>query len=238
MKLRFLGTSAGSPDPERASSSILVEGERGGLLIDVGEGASRRLQESDQWSQEVVSIILTHNHPDHIAGLPFLLFGWKGARRSLPVELFAPWQMMNDLPEFLGAIRLHPDRLPFPLLLQELKTGDFKTASGHELTAWHNNHLPVDEDGRDGSYSLALSSSKGKILFSSDLESFDTMFPYLAGAHTLILETAHINVRDAVRKGKASGVEKIYLTHIPRDETCDPVAGAIWVNDNDTIEIE
>ncbi|MCB2200542.1 MBL fold metallo-hydrolase [bacterium] len=230
--IRFLGTGSGYPHPDRGSSSVLVEGTDGALLIDAGEGCARRLAEEVLWKQEIRTILLTHAHADHSAGLPMLLNGMKADRRTSPLELIAPMGLLEGWESFLPAIRLGEDRLTFPLELRELKPGRYNTSSGHKLDAWTNDHLPADREGRGGSYSLAVEIESEKWVFSGDLGSLEPLEGKLDRAAGLVVETRHVDPNQAVQLAKKAGIGTILLTHISADQDTPPIDDAIWAWDN------
>lgn len=236
-KIRFLGTGAGYPDPARRSSSLLVEGRSGALLVDAGEGCARGLAETGHWSQPVCSILLTHNHADHVAGLPMLLQGFKGDRRERPLEILAPTPLGAGLLEWLEHIRLGPDQLPFPLSVGELTEGVLRTSSGHRGCCWVNDHLAGDDTGGERSFSLSLDyCCRVRWVVSGDLGSLDSLAPHLPGAHGLIVEATHVNPREAVMRARKAGVERVVLTHVPAGADTPELEGARWAHDNLTLE--
>lgn len=71
MEIRFLGTTASAPTPERAlpAAVVLAGGKR--FLWDCGEGTTRRLME-EGWGLNFDGVLLSHHHADHILGIPGL----------------------------------------------------------------------------------------------------------------------------------------------------------------------
>ena len=232
--LRFLGTGAGYPNPNRCTSSILIEGAQGALLLDAGEGCARRLQEEGQWRQEIRSILLTHNHADHVAGLFMLLLGMKADRRGnpKPLEIWAPKGLREGLESFLPTVRMGEDLLTFPLVLHELKPGKIEAASGHQIEVWPNDHLLADDEGRGGSYSLALELDGRRWVFSGDLGSLNPLEGKLGGTQGLVIETSHVRPDLACATALSEGVERIILTHVSLDTPTPAYEGAMWAHDN------
>ena len=89
LRLTVLGCSTAVPDPAWPCAGFLVEWESTALLLDVGQGVVRRLQQIRD-PVGLAGVIVGHMHADHyvdLAGLRYL-FPWAGpAERPLPVHL-------------------------------------------------------------------------------------------------------------------------------------------------------
>ena len=69
----FLGTRDAAVRPGAHTSSQLVSLGESDVLVDAGLGAASQLQAAGLRPGELEAIVLTHWHPDHVAGLPTLL---------------------------------------------------------------------------------------------------------------------------------------------------------------------
>jgi ribonuclease BN (tRNA processing enzyme) len=210
----LLGTSSGFPHPERSATSLLVTGSSSGMLIDAGEGCAAKLLNDERMDQEIHTIFLTHNHADHVSGLPFLLQGMKGKKRQAPLELFAPRKFANSLPDWLAPVRLAPHRLPFEVLIRPIEETRTVTASGHNLTAWLNDHMGSDPGSEDVCYGVTLHLSGGDWVFSSDLASVQPLSGKLDGVSGLIADSSHVEPKLTSQLAAAAGVSRTILTHV------------------------
>ncbi|MFH0881830.1 MAG: MBL fold metallo-hydrolase [bacterium] len=236
MRIHLLGTSAGTPDPHRAPTAILVEGEGPALLIDAGDGVARALARPEFADIMIRSIILTHNHADHVSGLPFLFQGWKGSGgRREPVEIIAPGNLGSAFERWLSALRMAPERLPFTLEFRSLDAGAVVTASNHRMEAWTTDHFNGDGTG-DRCFGLTLKLPDGDWVFSSDLGSLDPLRRHLHGVAGLIVEATHVDPVQAVRIAKECAVQRIILTHVPPESDVHPIEGAVWAEDGMILE--
>ncbi|MBN1964377.1 MAG: MBL fold metallo-hydrolase [Anaerolineae bacterium] len=86
-RLVILGSAAIVPDMEHDNTHMVLQGEESVVLIDCGANPIARLQKVGIHYEDLTDIILTHFHPDHVAGVPILLNNmWKlGRRRALRV---------------------------------------------------------------------------------------------------------------------------------------------------------
>lgn len=73
MQLTFLGTSGMLPTKERNVQSLYLEHEGTGILLDCGEGTQRQLSLAGIKPQKITTILISHWHGDHMAGLLGLL---------------------------------------------------------------------------------------------------------------------------------------------------------------------
>src|SRR6478609_5585090 len=69
----LLGTGGTLPLPDRFLSAVLVRCGGQLILIDCGEGTQVSLRKLGWGLKDVGTILLTHFHADHVAGLPGLL---------------------------------------------------------------------------------------------------------------------------------------------------------------------
>jgi len=235
MRIHLLGTSSGTPDPERAATAILAEDGGQALLIDAGDGVARALARPACAEVEIRSVILTHNHADHVSGLPFLFQRWKANGRTQPIEIIAPGDLGSALENWLAALRMAPERLPYPLEFQKLEAGEWITASGHRVEAWETDHFAGDGTG-DRCFGLTLKPPDGNWVFSSDLGSLQPLREHLRGASGLIVETTHIDPVEAVQTAKEHGVSRVILTHIQLGVEPHPIEGAVWAVDGMVVE--
>jgi ribonuclease Z len=100
-RVTLLGTGGPDPDPNRFSASTLIEAGDQKLLIDVGRGATIRLQQLHIALSRIDVVFFTHYHSDHTIGLPdLLLTGWLPpafGHRTAPLHVVGPVGAKNLL---------------------------------------------------------------------------------------------------------------------------------------------
>jgi len=75
ISLVFLGTASAQPSSTRNMSSLAVTFGGGAFLVDCGEGTQHQIRNSKSSvkASKISKIFITHNHGDHLFGLPGLL---------------------------------------------------------------------------------------------------------------------------------------------------------------------
>jgi ribonuclease Z len=109
----LLGTGGTMPLPDRFLSSALVRCGGHLTLIDCGEGTQVSLRKLAWGLKDIGTILLTHFHADHVAGIPGLLLtiGNSGRTREEPVEIVGP----KGVRRIVESLRAIAPSLPFPI---------------------------------------------------------------------------------------------------------------------------
>ncbi len=108
------------PMPDRWLSSLLLRTGGHTFLIDCGEGTQISWKMSGWGFTQTDSIILTHRHADHTAGLPGILYSIAHAMRTDPVTIYGPHGITSLVESLLAIV----PRLPYELTVKELYNGD------------------------------------------------------------------------------------------------------------------
>ena len=116
----LLGTGGMMPLPDRWLSSLLLRTGGHTLLIDCGEGTQISWKLSGWSFNDTDSILLTHHHADHVAGLPGILYQLAHSMRTDPVTIYGPM----GTEALVEALRHIVPRLPYQLRVHEIFGGD------------------------------------------------------------------------------------------------------------------
>ena len=114
----LLGTGGTLPLPDRFLSSLLVRFGGRLILIDCGEGTQVSLRRLGWGLKDIGTILITHFHADHIAGLPGLLLtiGNSGRGADEPLTIVGP----RNIQRVVDSLRIIAPRLPFQVQCQEM----------------------------------------------------------------------------------------------------------------------
>lgn len=123
----LLGTGGTLPLPDRFLSAALVRSGGQLILIDCGEGTQVSLRRLGWGLKDIGTILLTHFHADHVAGIPGLLLtiGNSGRGRDEPLTVVGP----RNVQRVVESLRVIAPHLPYPVRYKEL-AGD-----GEEVVA-------------------------------------------------------------------------------------------------------
>jgi ribonuclease Z len=137
LDVSLLGTGGMMPLPKRWVTSCLMRYNGASLLIDCGEGTQIALREKGWSFKPINTILLTHFHADHIAGLPGFLLTMGNSDRTEPVRIIGP----KGTPRMIAAVRTLAPELPFNLEVIEIESNEQTFhVDGMDITAFRVNH--------------------------------------------------------------------------------------------------
>lgn len=137
LDISLLGTGGMMPLPRRWVTSCMMRYNGTALLIDCGEGTQIALREKGWSFKPIDTILITHFHADHIAGLPGFLLTMGNADRTEPVTIVGP----KGIGRILGAVRVLAPELPFEVKYMEIEGNEQTFAlCGMDITAFRVNH--------------------------------------------------------------------------------------------------
>ncbi|GFZ26962.1 ribonuclease Z [Lactobacillus corticis] len=123
MEVQFLGTGAGQPSKQRNVSSAalkLLDELNEIWLFDCGEATQHQILRTNIRLRKVTKIFISHNHGDHIFGLPGLLSTRSFQGDVGPITIYGP----AGLEQFVKtALRISRTRISYPIKFVELVDG-------------------------------------------------------------------------------------------------------------------
>jgi ribonuclease Z len=148
----LLGTGGTMPLPDRFLSAVLIRCGGQLILIDSGEGTQVSLRKLGWGLKDVGTILLTHFHADHVAGLPGLLLtiGNSGRTREEPMTIVGP----RGVQRVVESLRVIAPHLPYPIRYREFvgDPAEFLNVGPLRITT-----CPGDHDMPCLAYRLSLS---------------------------------------------------------------------------------
>lgn len=220
MKLVPLGTNGYYPSHDRHTMSHLVVADGVALLLDAGTGVARLAEDRVRdhlEGIEVLDLLLTHYHLDHVVGLSIL----PGVSPERPVRIHAPGKPLVDADPAEALCRLiSPPLFPIPLsefpMAVELErlTGESATIAGLEVRLRRQEHP-------GGSVGVRLGDA---LAYVTDTVADDASAELAAGVDLLLHEvwaeaggqaagTGHSAADDVARIAVRAGVRRLMPVH-------------------------
>lgn len=153
-RVTFLGTGGSIPQVPRAPSAVAVEREGDLMLFDCGEGTQRQMMEYGT-GFTVDDIFVTHEHGDHLLGIPGLTQTWTFQGRDEPVRIYCPRDVVDHVRDCVELAGHRPD---YDVDVKPVADGTVVRRDGYEVVAFETDHGRVDSVG----YALVEDERKGR----------------------------------------------------------------------------
>jgi ribonuclease BN (tRNA processing enzyme) len=217
-KLLVLGSAAGFPSPGRGYSSCLLQTQTAEVLIDAGEPCSRSLVEHGLYPSTLDAVFLTHGHADHTGGLPMLIQTAIILKRSKPLTLVMPGELVGPLRAWLEAVCIGPSVSPFAMNFVAWEDQRVFAGFGLEVQPELTRHLeylrPVCALPLHA-FSLRIAAGEVSLVVSGDVADPEDLGPQLRGPVDLLLcELAHFEPERLFTFLQGKAVRKMLITHV------------------------
>jgi len=138
LDISLLGTGGMMPLYNRYLTALLVRHNGHMLLIDCGEGTQVTMRELGWGFINLDSILFTHVHADHIAGLPGMLLSLSNCGRTRPLAIVGP----KGTKDVVNRLRVIAPELLYSIEYIELSFEE-KLAIHFQLGDFHISALPL-----------------------------------------------------------------------------------------------
>lgn len=133
----LLGNGGMMPLPGRPLSATLFRIGAQTVLFDCGEGTQVNWRYSDLAYRPTSTILLSHLHADHVAGLPGVLFQISFSGRTEPLTIYGPEHTSEIVSNLLSIV----GRLPFELRVGQLEGDEaFELDGGVQIATLRLQH--------------------------------------------------------------------------------------------------
>jgi len=222
MKISFLGSSSALSTEERDNTAMVVEINGEILLIDCNGSPVKKISQLGYDFTKIDNILITHDHPDHIYGLPSILHEMllKGRRRTL--NIYSPSPALKLIRPFLKSLfDVEEDMFDYKLVDIKLEENILVLD-----TPKYSIYATKVEHG-DGTIGYKIIEKGGKsFVYSADTKPCNNLLKFARNTDLLIHEAtfSHQYVEEAEKGGhttsyqageiaKKANVRKLVLTH-------------------------
>ena len=229
MKIHFLGTISGLwQTPERQHQSFAIEVNKALYIFDAGAGCSRTAQLMGLDLLAVKKVIISHVHMDHVGGLGNLFWdirkqqNWlKMTQKFGDVRLHIPVKETWD--SFLRILRHTEDGFAgITIHCHLVKDGIVFEDENMKVTAFHNRHRGIPEDGNWESFSFLIEAEGKRIVYTGDIKEYSELdIVPMDGCEAAIAETGHHDYMDVCKYMNSRGVKHLFYSHIGRSIMVD-----------------
>lgn len=225
-RLIVLGAGTALPDRDRDNTFLVWDSPAGVWLIDCAGRAYQQLLRAEIDPLKLRGLILTHSHPDHIYGVPALLFHLWLAGYDRPLDVYANAPTLAMVRKLCDALELE-------------QNGHMCATNWHELPQTADHCVTENESFsiltapvRHSRPTLGLKfvdhTQQQAIVYSCDTEPCPELEQFAQGAHTLIheatvndpnLDYGHTTPRQAGEIAARCGVQRLVLIHYSAEYT-------------------
>jgi ribonuclease Z len=239
--LHLLGTGAAMSDPHRTVTMLAVEDENDVYLIDCGGDAVQRMLLLGIPLDKLRGVIITHEHPDHVAAFPLLMEKlWLGGRSadlavygiSPAIETTRRLLETFDTSGWEGMPRVDWREVEHVPGAHVLSKGPWEITAtpgthsvpvvGLRIEYTSRGAAAVDASGgtSDAHTNTGADGDRRVVAYSCDTELSDRIVDLARGATILVHEATgnapgHSSVEDAATAGARAGVDRVVLCHMP-----------------------
>ncbi len=118
----LLGTGGMLPLKSRFLTSLYVEHNGHALLIDCGEGTQVAAGVHGLKMSRIDTLLITHEHADHVTGLPGLLLSIGNCSRNQPLDIYLPEKCIKNVSSLMAVCGYLPYEVVFHGLSAEEPT--------------------------------------------------------------------------------------------------------------------
>jgi len=221
MRLQFLGSGDAFGSGGRFNTCFHLErAAHGNVLIDCGASSMVAIRKWQVEPNAVSTVLVSHLHGDHFAGLPFLLLDAQlVSRRTAPLLLAGPPGFRERLDIVMEAMFAGSTKVErrFALEVRELALHERVELNGLAVTPYLMKHYSGAP-----SYALRIE-TEGKVLtYSGDTEWVDELIPAGRDADLFICEAYffdkvmkyHIDYSTLARRLPDIGARRTIVTHM------------------------
>lgn len=217
--LHLLGTGSAVSDRHRTTTMLAVENDHSAVLIDCGGDAVQRLLQAEVDLDKLDAVIITHKHPDHVAGFPLLLQRLWLAGRRRPLRLIGPDSALQVARALAGVFGLEAE-LGMPKI-EWMGLGGEGASGVIPVRHFEARFGPASHEPVTIACRLRDPESGGVVVYSSDTAPDERVAELASEADIFVHEATgsgpgHSSIADAALIAARAQVRRLLLVHLPR----------------------
>ncbi len=161
MKIVFIGSGHGVPEPNRKCSCIYLETQGHRYLIDAGADPTEELIRRGISPDTIESVFITHMHSDHLNGLIPLISLCSWFYKNVKLHVAMP--DLRAVPVFRSLLEVEGEKLWEGISFSEVKEGLIFEDGTIRVTAFRTGHI-------DRSFAFLIEAEGKKLLFTGDMK--------------------------------------------------------------------
>jgi ribonuclease Z len=227
--LHLLGTGAALSSGDRTTTMLAVEAPGGTVVVDCGGDVVQRLLAAGVDLDTIDPLILSHEHPDHVAGFPLFMEKIWLAKRQRPIHVCGPKPALEAARRTFEAFDTSgweglPEIVWRPVAMEPSKLI-------WDREPWRITASP----GKHGVPSIGVcmehAASGTSVAYSADTERSDEIARLAHAADILVHEASggfsgHTSMQDAAHVARQADVGRLVLVHLPADISEDDLQEA------------
>jgi len=248
LRIRIIGCGDAFGSGGRLQTCLCVESDTRRFLIDCGASALVGLRKFDVDPNAIDTVLVTHMHGDHYAGIPWLALQRAAAGVRRPLAVLGPKGISRRLPGL--ADHLFPSASPRPdrFNLDIREYASFRPTAlargwpgGVTVTGYPVSHVPATNP-----HALRIEAAGKVIAFSGDTAWDDRLIDAAAGADIFICEAwslrpaapVHLDIETLRARRADLDCARIMLTHMGDDVLAAlPIEGFEAAEDGMVVEV-
>jgi ribonuclease Z len=220
VKVIVLGSANAIPTAEHENTFMLIQGNRDQILVDCPVNPIVRFRQANIDPKRITGVLVTHFHPDHVAGLPGLFSTlWLLGRRQ-PLKVYGYQFTLDRVEQMIDLFDFDTWPEFFPIeycsypeenLTQVIDTPEFRIVSSPGVHIIPTSGLRIEAH------------QTGKVLaYSSDTEPCEAIIELAAEADILIHEASgsyrfHSSAAQAGGVAQKAKAKTLYFVHYTPD---------------------
>ena len=222
MRVRFLGSGDAFGSGGRLQTCILLESGDFRCLVDCGASSLIALKRAAIDPNDIDTILITHLHGDHFAGIPFLVLDGQFSRCSRRLLVAGPPGVAERVAQAMEVLFSGSSRVQrkFETEFLELVGGLTATIGALRVTPYEVVHACGAVP-----YGLRIELGGFTIGYSGDTEWTDNLIPAAAGTDLFISEAYfydkpvrfHLDYATLARRRSQLGCRRLIVTHTGPD---------------------